>query len=154
MPDPPYARAPADTDGGAAVCAHLKGRRKSQVAGNGRKAHALSGALDDTCKLCLPRAQSNGLLRDRPMLDGVHPTHAQPPARGPPGMQAPGEVGVHVSTESRPLVLPREVVDAPRAHNQVTDQPDECCPVCGGGGRHPSTALLSCEAQVRAVQAK
>eukprot|EP00969_Alexandrium_andersonii_P140507 6215339-Alexandrium_andersonii.AAC.1 len=64
------------------------------------------------------------------MLDGVHSPHAHSPARGPPGKKTPREVCVDVSAESRPIVLPREVVDAPRAQDQVSDQPDECCPVC------------------------
>eukprot|EP00969_Alexandrium_andersonii_P030196 1316763-Alexandrium_andersonii.AAC.1 len=59
------------------------------------------------------------------MLDGVHAPHAHPPASGPPGKEAPGEVRVDVSVESRPIVLPREMVDAPRARDQVSNQPDE-----------------------------
>eukprot|EP00969_Alexandrium_andersonii_P060499 2663443-Alexandrium_andersonii.AAC.1 len=64
------------------------------------------------------------------MLDGTHAPQAHSPARGPPGKQAPREVSIDVSAESRPIVLPWEVVDAPRAHDQVANQPDECCPVC------------------------
>eukprot|EP00969_Alexandrium_andersonii_P367566 15470987-Alexandrium_andersonii.AAC.1 len=33
--DAPYARAPADADGRATVCADLKGCRKSQILGDG-----------------------------------------------------------------------------------------------------------------------
>eukprot|EP00975_Prorocentrum_lima_P004005 871057-Prorocentrum_lima.AAC.1 len=61
-------------------------------------------------------------------------THAHSPACRPPGKQASGEVRVYVSAESRPFVLPREVVDAPRAHGKVTNQPNERRPVCGGRG--------------------
>eukprot|EP00969_Alexandrium_andersonii_P254183 11234199-Alexandrium_andersonii.AAC.1 len=43
--------------------------------------------------------------------------------------------------EGSPLVLPREVVDAPRAHDQVASQSDQCCPVCCGGARHPPAEL-------------
>eukprot|EP00969_Alexandrium_andersonii_P323087 14275529-Alexandrium_andersonii.AAC.1 len=64
------------------------------------------------------------------MLDGVHAPHAHSPAREPPGKKAPSEVRVNVSAESRPVVLPREVVDTTRARDQVPDQPDERCPVC------------------------
>eukprot|EP00969_Alexandrium_andersonii_P310142 13705223-Alexandrium_andersonii.AAC.1 len=46
------------------------------------------------------------------------------------------------------------MVDAPRAHDQVPDQPDQHCPIRGSGGRHPPAALLSCERQARAIQAK
>eukprot|EP00969_Alexandrium_andersonii_P308730 13645390-Alexandrium_andersonii.AAC.1 len=62
------------------------------------------------------------------MLDGVHAPHAHSPASGPSGKATSGKVRVDISAESRPVVLPREMVDAPRAHDQVPDQPDECCP--------------------------
>eukprot|EP00969_Alexandrium_andersonii_P040481 1775102-Alexandrium_andersonii.AAC.1 len=88
------------------------------------------------------------------MLDGVLPARAHSSACGPPSQQAPGKVRVNVRAESGPLVLPREVVDAPWADDQVPDQPDKRCPIGGGGGRHPPAALLSCEPQVRAIQAK
>eukprot|EP00969_Alexandrium_andersonii_P129825 5738782-Alexandrium_andersonii.AAC.1 len=63
------------------------------------------------------------------MLDGALPAHAHSPARRPPSQQTPSEVGVNVRAESGPLVLPREMVDAPWADNQVADQPDQRRPI-------------------------
>eukprot|EP00969_Alexandrium_andersonii_P207144 9152713-Alexandrium_andersonii.AAC.1 len=63
------------------------------------------------------------------MLDGVQSTHAHSPACGPPGAQAPSEVRVNVRAESGPLVPPRTKVDAPRAHDQVANQPGKSSPV-------------------------
>eukprot|EP00969_Alexandrium_andersonii_P133029 5882594-Alexandrium_andersonii.AAC.1 len=63
------------------------------------------------------------------MLDGALPAHARPPARGAPGSQTSGKVCVHIRAESGPVVLPREVGDAPRARNQVPDQPDKRGPI-------------------------
>eukprot|EP00969_Alexandrium_andersonii_P254022 11227228-Alexandrium_andersonii.AAC.1 len=85
------------------------------------------------------------------MLDGVHAPRAHSPADGLPGQEAAREVSVDVSGESGPTVLPREVVDAPRAYGQVADQSDQRCPVSGRRGRHPTAALLSSKPQVRAV---
>eukprot|EP00969_Alexandrium_andersonii_P228666 10099804-Alexandrium_andersonii.AAC.1 len=65
------------------------------------------------------------------MLDGVRTAHAHSPASGHPGQEAPSEVRIDVCAESGPIVLPREVVDAPRAHDQVTDHPDKRRPVRG-----------------------
>eukprot|EP00969_Alexandrium_andersonii_P151838 6714146-Alexandrium_andersonii.AAC.1 len=79
------------------------------------------------------------------MLDDAHAPHAHSTARGPPGQETPSEVRVDVCAECGPVVLPREAVDAPRAHDQATDQPDERCPIHSGRGRHPPTALLSCK---------
>eukprot|EP00969_Alexandrium_andersonii_P234456 10351378-Alexandrium_andersonii.AAC.1 len=62
------------------------------------------------------------------MLDGVQTAHAHSPASGPPGRGTPSEVRIHVSAESGPIALPREAVDAPRAHGQVANQPDQSCP--------------------------
>eukprot|EP00969_Alexandrium_andersonii_P086285 3803953-Alexandrium_andersonii.AAC.1 len=67
------------------------------------------------------------------MLDGVCATDAHPSARGAPSTQAPSEVSAHVNSEGGPFVLPREVVDAPRANDQVTGQPDQRRPIRGGG---------------------
>eukprot|EP00969_Alexandrium_andersonii_P009709 423906-Alexandrium_andersonii.AAC.1 len=88
------------------------------------------------------------------MLDGVQSTRAHPTARGPPSQQAPVKVRVDVRAESGPFVLPRKMADAPRACDQVPDQPDQRCPFRGSGGRHPPAALLSCQPQIRAIQAK
>eukprot|EP00969_Alexandrium_andersonii_P218667 9658529-Alexandrium_andersonii.AAC.1 len=63
------------------------------------------------------------------MLDGVLSARAHPPASGTPGQQTPGKVRAHIRAESSPLALPREVVDAPRARNQVPDQPGERGPI-------------------------
>eukprot|EP00969_Alexandrium_andersonii_P025825 1127735-Alexandrium_andersonii.AAC.1 len=63
------------------------------------------------------------------MLDGALPAHAHSPASGTPGQQTSGKVRAHARSGSSPLVLPREVVDAPRARNQVPDQPDERGPI-------------------------
>eukprot|EP00969_Alexandrium_andersonii_P081178 3579165-Alexandrium_andersonii.AAC.1 len=67
------------------------------------------------------------------MLNGTRAANAQPPARGPPSAQAPSKVGVHIYSKGDPLVLPQEVVDSPRARNQVTRQSDQRRPVRGGG---------------------
>eukprot|EP00969_Alexandrium_andersonii_P074665 3293786-Alexandrium_andersonii.AAC.1 len=55
--------APANLDCRAAIGTDLKGGGKSEILGNGREAKALSCPLDGAGQLCLPRAQSNGLLR-------------------------------------------------------------------------------------------
>eukprot|EP00969_Alexandrium_andersonii_P335948 14848484-Alexandrium_andersonii.AAC.1 len=55
--------------------------------------------------------------------------------------------------EGGPVVLPREVVDGPRAHDQVARQPVRSCPIRGGGGRRLLAELLSREPQLRAVKA-
>eukprot|EP00969_Alexandrium_andersonii_P342766 15151884-Alexandrium_andersonii.AAC.1 len=59
------------------------------------------------------------------MLNGMCASDARPSTRGAPSAQAPGEVGVHVDPEGNPFVLPRKLVDAPRARNQVPRQPDQ-----------------------------
>eukprot|EP00969_Alexandrium_andersonii_P336514 14875280-Alexandrium_andersonii.AAC.1 len=59
------------------------------------------------------------------MLNGVCAAHAHPSARGAPRAQAPGEVRVHVNAEASSFVLPREVVDAAGARDQVPSQPDQ-----------------------------
>eukprot|EP00969_Alexandrium_andersonii_P268768 11878405-Alexandrium_andersonii.AAC.1 len=59
------------------------------------------------------------------MLDGVGTAHTHTTARGPPSVQTPGKVRVHVHPEASPLVLPREVVDAPGVRDQVAGQPDQ-----------------------------
>eukprot|EP00969_Alexandrium_andersonii_P023194 1013809-Alexandrium_andersonii.AAC.1 len=64
------------------------------------------------------------------MLDGTRASDAHPSARGAPSLQAPNEVGVHIHAEGNPCVLPRKMVDAPRAHDQVPRQPDQGRPVC------------------------
>eukprot|EP00969_Alexandrium_andersonii_P171563 7583436-Alexandrium_andersonii.AAC.1 len=67
---------------------------------------------------------------------------AHPSARGTPSAQAPSEIGANVHSEGNPFVLPRTMVDAPRAHNQVPRQSDQRRPVCGGGVCHPPAELL------------
>eukprot|EP00969_Alexandrium_andersonii_P167770 7417202-Alexandrium_andersonii.AAC.1 len=57
-------------------------------------------------------------------------------------MQAPREVGVHVNPEGNPFVLPREMVDAARARDQVPRQPDQRRPSCRRGACHPPAELL------------
>eukprot|EP00969_Alexandrium_andersonii_P221561 9785889-Alexandrium_andersonii.AAC.1 len=81
------------------------------------------------------------------MLNGVLSTNAHPSAGGSPSVQAPGKVTVHVDAERDPIVLPREVVDAPRAPDQIPGQPDQSCPIGRGGGRHFAAELLSREPQ-------
>eukprot|EP00969_Alexandrium_andersonii_P164330 7263292-Alexandrium_andersonii.AAC.1 len=65
------------------------------------------------------------------MLNGALAARARPPARGPPGQQAPGEVRVDVRAESGALILPRKMVQAPGADNQVANQSDKRCPIRG-----------------------
>eukprot|EP00969_Alexandrium_andersonii_P347014 15341881-Alexandrium_andersonii.AAC.1 len=88
------------------------------------------------------------------MLNGTLSPNAHPSASGPPSAQTPREERVHARAEGGPIVLPREAVDAPRAHDQVERQPDQSCPVRGGRGRHSPAELLSREPQVRAIEAK
>eukprot|EP00969_Alexandrium_andersonii_P103701 4575912-Alexandrium_andersonii.AAC.1 len=66
------------------------------------------------------------------MLNGAQPPNAHPPARGSSSVEAPSKVRVHIHAEADPIVLPREVVDTPRAHGQTSRQPDQRRPVCGG----------------------
>eukprot|EP00969_Alexandrium_andersonii_P030163 1315147-Alexandrium_andersonii.AAC.1 len=87
------------------------------------------------------------------MLDGAQSAHAHSTARGPPSQETPGKVRADRRAESGPLVLPRKMVNAPRARDQVPDQPDQRCPIRGSRGRHPA-ALLSREPQVWAIQDK
>eukprot|EP00969_Alexandrium_andersonii_P011289 490841-Alexandrium_andersonii.AAC.1 len=72
------------------------------------------------------------------MLDsvGTADTHTHTTARGSPSVQAPSKVRVHVRPETSPFVLPREVVDAPGARNQVAGQPDQRRPIRRGRARH------------------
>eukprot|EP00969_Alexandrium_andersonii_P225928 9976660-Alexandrium_andersonii.AAC.1 len=65
------------------------------------------------------------------MLNGAQPSHAHPSASGSPSAQAPSNVGSHIRAEGDPIVLPREVVDAPQAHDQVARQPDQGRPLRG-----------------------
>eukprot|EP00969_Alexandrium_andersonii_P347574 15367800-Alexandrium_andersonii.AAC.1 len=69
------------------------------------------------------------------MLNGVQSSHAHPSAGESPSVQTPSKVRVRIRAEGGPILLPREVVDAPRAHDQVAHQPDQSCPVRGGRGR-------------------
>eukprot|EP00969_Alexandrium_andersonii_P182234 8052890-Alexandrium_andersonii.AAC.1 len=62
------------------------------------------------------------------MFDGVRAANAHLSACGTPGTQAPSKACAHVHAEGSPLVLPREVVDAPQAHDQVASQSDQRCP--------------------------
>eukprot|EP00969_Alexandrium_andersonii_P343161 15168556-Alexandrium_andersonii.AAC.1 len=88
------------------------------------------------------------------MLDGAHAPNTHPSARGSPSTQTPREIRVHVHAERDPVVLPREVVDAPRAHDQAQGQSDQRCPVRGGGVRHLAAEFLSREPQIRAIKAE
>eukprot|EP00969_Alexandrium_andersonii_P000394 17415-Alexandrium_andersonii.AAC.1 len=88
------------------------------------------------------------------MLNGVRAPNARPSACGAPSMRAPGKVRAHIHSERDPFVLPREVVDALWAHDQVPIQPDQHRPIRGGGVRHFAAELLSREPQVRAIKAK
>eukprot|EP00969_Alexandrium_andersonii_P332287 14684212-Alexandrium_andersonii.AAC.1 len=81
------------------------------------------------------------------MLNGALPTNAHPSTSGSPSAQAPGKVSIHVDEERDPIVLPREMVDAPRAHDQIPRQPDQRCPIGRGGGRPFAAGLLSREPQ-------
>eukprot|EP00969_Alexandrium_andersonii_P240356 10610494-Alexandrium_andersonii.AAC.1 len=58
-------------------------------------------------------------------------------------MQTPSKVCIHVHSEGSPFVLPREVVDAPRAHDQVPGQSDQRRLIRGGGARHSPAEFLS-----------
>eukprot|EP00969_Alexandrium_andersonii_P151589 6701742-Alexandrium_andersonii.AAC.1 len=69
-------------------------------------------------------------------------------------MQTPSKVRIHIHSEGNPFVLPWEVVDAPRAHDQVPSQSDQRRPVRGGGARHSPAEFLSRKPQVRAVKTK
>eukprot|EP00969_Alexandrium_andersonii_P087641 3866725-Alexandrium_andersonii.AAC.1 len=79
------------------------------------------------------------------MLNGAHAPKAHPSACGTPSMQTPREVRVHIHVKRDPVVLPREVVDTPRAHDQVPSQSGQRRPVCGGGVRHFAAEFLSRE---------
>eukprot|EP00969_Alexandrium_andersonii_P219605 9698357-Alexandrium_andersonii.AAC.1 len=63
------------------------------------------------------------------MLNGVQSPNAHPSAGGSPSAQAPREVHVHIRAEGDPIVLPREVVDTPQAHDHAPRQPAQRCPV-------------------------
>eukprot|EP00969_Alexandrium_andersonii_P182357 8057696-Alexandrium_andersonii.AAC.1 len=77
------------------------------------------------------------------MLDGTHAPNAHPSACGAASMQTPSKARMHINAERNPLVLPREVGDAPRALDQVPGQPDQRGPIRGGRVRHPPPELLS-----------
>eukprot|EP00969_Alexandrium_andersonii_P078622 3466650-Alexandrium_andersonii.AAC.1 len=62
--------APANPDCHAAIGEGFKRGSESEILGNGREDEALCCPLNNTGQLCLPGAQSDGLLRSRPMLNG------------------------------------------------------------------------------------
>eukprot|EP00969_Alexandrium_andersonii_P081588 3596511-Alexandrium_andersonii.AAC.1 len=63
------------------------------------------------------------------MLDGMCAPDAHPSTCGTPSVQTPSEISVHMHSQGNPFVLPREMVNAPRAHDQVARQPDQRRPV-------------------------
>eukprot|EP00969_Alexandrium_andersonii_P208977 9229413-Alexandrium_andersonii.AAC.1 len=88
------------------------------------------------------------------MRNGAQAPNAHPSACGSPSTQTPREIRVHIHAKRDPVVPPREVVDAPRAHDQPPSQPDQRCPVLGGGVRHFAAEFLSREPQIRAIRAE
>eukprot|EP00969_Alexandrium_andersonii_P089546 3953281-Alexandrium_andersonii.AAC.1 len=102
MPHAAGPGAPTDADGRAAVAAHLRPRRQPEVLGHSHHAQAFGGALGDASKLRLAGTQSNGLLRRGPTLQRMQAAYAHSPASGPPGGEAPGEVGVHIRLIASP----------------------------------------------------
>eukprot|EP00969_Alexandrium_andersonii_P368959 15474059-Alexandrium_andersonii.AAC.1 len=85
-PDATDPNAPANSERRAAVGADLKRDSESEVLGDGRKAKALCCSSNNAGQLSLPRAQSDGLLGRRPMLNGMCGADAHPSTRGTPGV--------------------------------------------------------------------
>eukprot|EP00969_Alexandrium_andersonii_P225332 9952283-Alexandrium_andersonii.AAC.1 len=92
-------------------------------------------------------------LRRRPLLNGVQAPKAHPSANGAPSTQMPGEIRVHTHAERDPIVLPRKVVDVPRAHDQIPRQADQRRPIRGRRVRIEAE-LLNREPRAGAAKAK
>eukprot|EP00969_Alexandrium_andersonii_P300301 13276503-Alexandrium_andersonii.AAC.1 len=67
------------------------------------------------------------------MLGGARAPDAHPSACGTPSVQTPSEINARINSHLGPLRPAKEMVGAPRAHDQVTRQPDQRRPVRGGG---------------------
>eukprot|EP00969_Alexandrium_andersonii_P081632 3598562-Alexandrium_andersonii.AAC.1 len=78
--------------------------------------------------------------------------HAHPSARGPPGGEAPGKVGVHERPDRLPSMPPRKATHGSRAPEEVSSEPEEGGPVLARRHRHPPATLLRRVPQVWTVQ--
>ena len=72
------AGAPTDPYGSTAIGTYFKGKLQAEVCCQAAHTEALRRALDDPGQFSLPRAERNGLLGDRPMLQDMRASAAQP----------------------------------------------------------------------------